>query len=179
MPSFIAKSSLVYPLLIKYPAIKAVFEQEYNATTYMFPYVLDALYTMGEPQMAIDRMKKMYPTVMKEGCTTLYEHWNHTGTCNHAWTSGGVISMFRQLAGVDATEPAYRRFRVAPQMASLKQISLSFETVYGTIAVRLDRKGRKIAAVITVPEGTECDVTLYNGKNATLAAGTHNVTLRY
>ena len=163
----------------KYPAIKAVFEQEYNATTYMFPYVLDALYTMGEPQMAIDRMKKMYPTVMKEGCTTLYEHWNHTGTCNHAWTSGGVISMFRQLAGVDATEPAYRRFRVAPQMASLKQISLSFETVYGTIAVKLDRKDRKIAAVITVPEGTECDVTLYNGKNATLAAGTHNVTLRY
>ena len=64
-------------------------------------------------------------------------------------------------------------------MASLKQISLSFETVYGTIAVKLDRKGRKIAAVITVPEGTECDVTLYNGKNVTLAAGTHNVTLRY
>ena len=161
----------------KYPAIKAILGREYNASTYMFPYILDALYVMGEPQMAIDRMKMKYSTVTNEGCSTLYEHWDFTGSCNHAWTSGGVISMFRQLAGVDAIEPGYRRFKVAPQMASLKHVSVSFETVYGMIAVSLDRNGSKVKAVINVPEGTECYVTLHNGKNATLHPGTHSVTL--
>lgn len=161
----------------KYPAIRQVLAQEFHATTYMTPYVLDALYTMGNPEMALARMKKMYPTVMKEDCSTLYEHWNYDGTCNHAWAGAGIISMVRQLAGVDALEPAYRRFKVAPQMGSVRQISTSFVTKYGEIAVKLDRKGKRITAVITVPEGTECDVTLSNGKPATLSAGTHTVKL--
>ena len=161
----------------KYPAIKDVLSREYNATTYMFPYVLDALFTMGEAQMALDRMKKMYPTVMKDGCSTLYEHWNHTGSCNHAWTSGAIVPMFRQLAGVDALEPGYRRFRLAPQMGPLKHISASFETKHGRIAVQLDRSGKKIKASLVVPDGTQCEVRLHNGKVETLEAGIHKVTL--
>lgn len=161
----------------KYPAIKDVLSREYNATTYMFPYVLDALFTMGEVQMALDRMKKMYPTVMKDGCSTLYEHWNHTGSCNHAWTSGAIVPMFRQLAGVDALEPGYRRFRLAPQMGPLKKINASFETKYGRIAVQLDRIGKKIKASLVVPDGTQCEVRLHNGKVETLEAGIHKVTL--
>ena len=139
----------------------------------MFPYVLDALFTMGEPQMALDRMKKMYPTVMKEGCSTLYEHWNHTGSRNHAWTSGAIVPMFRQLAGIDALEPGYRRFRLNPQMGPLNHLSASFETGYG----RLDRSGTKIRASLTVPDGTQCEVRLHNGRVETLEAGIHKVTL--
>ncbi len=161
----------------KYPAIKAVLGREFNASTYMFPYVLDALYTMGEPGMAIDRMKRMYSTVMSDDCSTLYEHWDFTGSRNHAWTSGGIVSMFRQLAGLDAVEPGYRRFRLAPQMGPLNHITASFETMYGTIAVVLDRCGEKIKAAVSVPEGTLCEVELHNGRSKTLQAGTHNVTL--
>jgi len=161
----------------KYPALKKVLSEQFHATTYMTPYVLDALYVMDAPEMALARMKKMYPTVMKDDCTTLYEHWNYDGTCNHAWAGAGIISMVRQLAGVDALEPAYKRFKVAPQMGTVKQLSTSFVTRYGEIAVQLDRKGKRINAVITVPEGTECEVTLANGKPAVLAAGTHTVKL--
>ena len=156
----------------KYPAIKKVFEQRYNATTYMFPYVLDALYTMGEPQMALDRMRKMYPTIMKEDCSTLYEHWNYDGSCNHAWAGGGVISMVRQLAGVDALEPGYKSFSVKPQMGDLKWLKTGFDTNYGRIEVSLEKKGRRIEAIITVPEGTTCEAA---GK--VLTPGTHKVRI--
>ncbi|MBR4756158.1 MAG: glycoside hydrolase [Bacteroidales bacterium] len=156
----------------KYPAIKKVFEERYNSTTYMFPYVLEALYTMGEPQMALDRMHKMYPTIMKEGCSTLYEHWNYDGSCNHAWAGGGIISMVRNLAGVDALEPGYKSFKLAPQMGGLKWLKTGFETNYGRIEVSLVKKGRRIDATVTVPEGTTC---LAAGK--TLGPGTHKVRL--
>jgi Bacterial alpha-L-rhamnosidase. len=164
----------------KYEALKKVFSEQFHATTYMTPYVLDALYTMGEPQMAIDRMKKLYPTVMKDDCSTIYEHWNFDGTNNHAWAGGAVISMNRQLAGVEALAPGYQKFTVAPQMAktTLKWLKTSFETNYGMISVSLERKGRKnVMATITVPEGTSCEVTLASGKPATLAPGTHTVKL--
>ena len=87
------------------------------------------------------------------------------------------MPMCRQLAGIDALEPGYRRFRLAPQMGALKKINASFETKYGRIAVQLDRGGKKIKASLTVPEGTQCEVRLYNGKMATLEAGIHEVTL--
>ncbi len=161
----------------KYPAIKAVLETTYNSTTYMFPYVLEALYQMKEPQMAIDRMKKMYSTIMKDGCSTLYEHWNFEGSCNHAWAGGGVISMGNRLAGIEPVAPGFRVFRVAPQMGDLKSIQTKVVTNYGPIEVSLQKKGSRINATITVPEGTRAQVTLSNGKEASLAPGTHNVKL--
>lgn len=157
----------------KYPALKKVFAERYNATTYMFPYVLDALFTMGEPQMALDRMRRMYPTIMKDSCSTLYEHWNFEGSCNHAWAGGGVISMVRQLAGVDALEPGYKSFKVEPQMGDLKWLETGFDTGYGRIEARLERKNRhRIDATITVPEGTTCLAA-----NRVLTPGTHKVRL--
>ncbi len=156
----------------RFPAIKKVFAERFNATTYMFPYVLDALYTMGEPQMALDRMRKMYPTIMKDECSTLYEHWNYEGSCNHAWAGAGVISMVRQLAGVDAVEPGYRKYIINPKMGDLKWLKTGFDTNYGRIEVSLVRKGRKIDATFTVPEGTTC---LAGGK--TYGPGTHKVKL--
>ena len=163
----------------KYPAIKKVLSEEYHATTYMTPYVLDAIYTMGEPQMAIDRMKKLYPTVMND-YSTLYEHWNFEGTCNHAWTGGGIVSMGRQLAGIEPTAPGFKTFKVAPQMAgtTLKWIKTKVVTGFGDIEVSLERKGkRNVNATITVPEGTSCEVTLAGGKPAVLVPGIHTVKL--
>ena len=155
-----------------YPALKKVFAKRYNATTYMFPYVLDALYTMGEPQMALDRMRKMYPTIMKDSCSTLYEHWNFDGSCNHAWAGGGVISMVRQLAGIDALEPGYKSFSLKPHMGDLKWLKTGFETNYGRIEVSLEKKGRRIDATVTVPEGTTC-----KAGGRILVPGTHKVRL--
>ena len=163
----------------RYPALKKVFAEQMHATTYMFPYVLEALFRMGEPQMALDRMRKFYPTVMKEGCSTLYEHWNFDGSSNHAWAGGGVVPMVRCLAGIEALEPGYKTFTVNPQMGDLTWLETGFDTVYGRIEVSLRRKGRRIEATVLVPEGTTCLIPgKVNGSVTTLGPGHHTLRLR-
>ena len=162
----------------RYPMLKKVFAAQCHATTYMFPYVLEALFRMGEPQMALDRMRRMYPTVMKDGCSTLYEHWNFEGTCNHAWTGGGIVPMVRCLAGIEALEPGFKSFSIKPQMGDLKWLETGFETAFGRIEVSLRRRGRRIDATLTVPEGTTCivpDARLRSDK--TLGPGTHELRI--
>lgn len=142
----------------KYPALVKIIGREYHATTYMQRYVLDALFIAGEAEMALERMHKLYPTVMKDGCSTLWEHWNYDGTCNHAWTGGGIIELGHRVAGISPLEPGYKVFELRPQMGSLKNVEAGFDTAYGMIEVSLVRKGKFIHATLTVPEGTQARV---------------------
>ncbi|MDD7456633.1 MAG: alpha-L-rhamnosidase C-terminal domain-containing protein [Bacteroidales bacterium] len=160
----------------KYEVIKKVFAERYYSTTYMFHYVLEALFKMGEPELALDRMKKMYPTIMN-GYSTLYEHWNFSGSSNHAWTGSGIILLSGKVAGIEPTAPGFRRFRVAPQMGYLRHVSCTVDTSYGLIKVTLDRKGKRINASIIVPEGTTCEVSASGGKTMLLQSGTHNLKI--
>lgn len=160
----------------KYEAIKKVFAERYYSTTYMFRYVLEALFKMGEPELALDRMKKMYPTIMND-YSTLYEHWNFSGSSNHAWTGSGIILLSGKVAGIEPAAPGFRRFRVAPQMGYLRHVSCTVDTNYGLIKVTLDRKGKRINASITVPEGTTCEVPASGGKTILLSAGEHKVKI--
>ncbi|MBP3794446.1 MAG: glycoside hydrolase, partial [Bacteroidales bacterium] len=161
----------------KYPALKEIFAREYHATVYLQKYVLEALFLMGEADMALQRMHKLYPTVMKDSCSTLWEHWNFDGSSNHAWTGAGIIVLGGKVAGLEPLAPGWRRFRVAPQMGSLKQVSCTVDTGFGPISIQLDRRGKRIRAMLTVPSGTTAEVPLPTGKKAVLAAGTHTLTL--
>lgn len=163
----------------KYPALVEVIGREYHATTYMERYVLDALFIAGEPDKALARMRKLYPTVMKDDCSTLWEHWDWSGTSNHAWTGGGATELGSRVAGITPVEPGYKVFRVNPQMGSLKKVEAGFDTVSGKIEVVLDRRGSRIEAVITVPEGTCAIVRPANAKSdQTLGPGVHKVKLQ-
>ncbi len=161
----------------KFPALKEIFAREYHATVYMQKYVLEALFLMGEADMALQRMHKLYPTVMKDSCSTLWEHWNFDGSSNHAWTGAGIIVLSGKVAGLAPTAPGWRRFRVAPQMGSLKQVSCTVDTGFGPISVALERRGKRIRMMLTVPSGTTAEVPLPNGKTAILSAGTHTLTI--
>lgn len=161
----------------KYPALVKVLSQQYHATTYMQRYVLEALFLMGEPEMALNRMRKLYPTIMKPGCSTLYEHWDFTGTSNHAWTGGAIIVMGNRLAGIMPTAPGFRTFRVQPRMGGLKHIETSVDTNYGFIEVTLDRKGNRGELTLTVPEGTQAEVPAAQGQRKTFSPGTYRIRL--
>ena len=162
----------------KYPSLVKVLSEQEHATTYMHRYVLDALCLMGYPELAQAKMHRLYPTIMRDDCTTLWEHWNFDGSCNHPWAGCGAIVMGRRFAGITPEEPGYKTFRLAPRMGGLKHIDTGFETAYGVISVILDRKGNRIQAVVTVPEGTSCKYIDRSGKEKTLPAGTHKISLK-
>ena len=164
----------------KYPAILKVLARERHATTYMHRYVLEAFCLMGHPEMAQDLMLDRYPTIMKDDCSTLWEHWNHDGTNNHAWSGCGAIVMGSRFAGVEPLEPGFKRFSVCPQMGRLKRIETSFETPRGFISVRLEKKGKTgMTLILSVPDGSTALVPLKGGKGkmTELGSGTHTVKL--
>ena len=140
-------------------------------------YIIDAYFIMGHPEKALQRLREYIPQVMKDDYSTLWEHRGHNGTSNHAWTGHGIIHMSQRLAGIEPLKPGFREFSVRPQMASLKHIECGVETAYGMIEVVLDRKGRRINAVISVPEGSLAVVTDTRGRQLRLSAGQHKVVL--
>ena len=167
----------------RYPDIVKLLDTEYNASPYMEKYVLEALFIMGQPQRAIDRMHKRYAKMLGyKDYTTLFEGWGigaegfGGGTLNHAWSGGPLTLMCQKICGVEPTSPGFKTFKISPQLGKLKRASTSIETNYGTISVSLVKKGSRIAADITVPQGTTAQITV-KGKPRTLAPGTHHVTI--
>ncbi len=161
----------------KYDAIIKVLDERREAETYFMRYIIDAYFIMGHPEKALQRLREYIPQVMKDDYSTLWEHRGHNGTSNHAWTGHGIIHMSQRLAGIEPLKPGFREFSVRPQMASLKHIECGVETAYGMIEVVLDRKGRRINAAITVPEGTTAVITDYRGRQLRLSVGQHKVVL--
>lgn len=161
----------------KYPALSAVFEKSAFAQPYMFRFVLEALYRMGLPDKALERMHSFYPTAMSEDYSTLWEHWEHRGSSNHAWTGSGIVIFFEEICGLKPISPAFREFSLSPQMGSLKSVDASFETPSGVISVSLRRKGSRIDAVLDVPSGCTATMKDWRGRQQSLAAGTHKLRL--
>ncbi len=168
----------------KYPALVKVLKEEWHASPYMEKYVLEALFVMGEPQFALERMKKRYSRMLAyTDYTTLFEGWGigaegfGGGTINHAWSGGPLTMLSQQVCGIEPLLPAFRRFTVRPALGSLKEASAVVPTRFGQIEVHLQRKENRIHARVTVPEGTEAIVQL-PGRTKRLSPGTHEVTGR-
>lgn len=158
-----------------YPAITEILKTSRYATTYMHRHVLDAFCLMGHPELAQELMHFRYPCIMKDKCSTLWEHWNYEGSCNHAWSGCGVITMCERFAGITPLEPGFKTFKLEPQMGNLKHIEMQFETRYGVISVILDKKGRTLKASFTVPEG--CTAVVPCSKDSTYGPGTHSCSI--
>ena len=87
------------------------------------------------------------------GFTALGEHW-YAGTRsqNHHMFGAIVQWFYEDLAGMRPIEPGYRRIEFRPEVPSrgLDSVSVSYESVRGTVASRWKR----------TPEGLELDVTV-------------------
>lgn len=151
----------------KYPKIYQVLQKEWHASPYMEKYVLEALFQMGYPEYALDRMKRRYqPMVDDPYYTTLWEGWGlgpqgfGGGTGNHAWSGGPLTLLSQCVCGIRPTAPGFARFEVKPQLGTLTQASAQLMSVNGLIKADVQQEKRKIAVTVTVPEGTEAEIIL-------------------
>ena len=161
----------------KYDAILRVLDGRREAETYFMRYIIEAYFVMGKPEKALERLREYASCVMKPDYSTLWEHRNHHGSSNHAWSGHGIIHMGQRFAGIVPLKPGFEEFAVKPQMASLKHIECGLETRYGMIEVVLDRHGRRIDATINVPSGTTAVVTDSRGHQLHLSPGKHKVAM--
>ena len=160
----------------KYDAILKVLAERREAETYFMRYVIDAFFVMGRPDLALARLREYIPQVMNS-YSTLWEQRGPRNSSNHAWSGHGIILCGQRLAGIEPLEPGFKKFRVRPQMASLKHIECGLETAYGMIEAVLDRKGKRINATLTVPEGTTAVVEDSHGDTLRLKSGKHRILI--
>jgi len=142
----------------QYPQLKKIFETVEQACPYMEKYVLEALFKMGESELALSRMSKRYRSMVENDNTTLWEHWPeesvHAGTINHAWSGGPLTMMSQKVAGLQPLSPGWSRFSVCPQPGKLKQFSASLCSPRGVIAVNARKTESEWIVEVTVPKGT-------------------------
>ncbi|MDJ0645796.1 MAG: alpha-L-rhamnosidase C-terminal domain-containing protein [Flavobacteriaceae bacterium] len=148
----------------KYEAIYKVLQTEKHASPYMEKYVLEALYTMGYENYALQRMKERFSTmVLDTNYTTLWEGWGvgaegfGGGTTNHAWSGGGLTLLYQYAAGISPISPGYETIQIKPQPGNLKHIKAVVPSVRGTIKVEIENRENYLLKV-EIPKGTKATV---------------------
>jgi len=141
----------------QHPALVEVLTKHRNASPYMEKYVLEALFQLHEPALAMTRMKERYREQLDSPLTTLWEGWGigekgfGGGTYNHAWSGGPLTLLSQYAAGVAPTAPGYAAYAVLPQMESLDRIHAVVPTVRGEITVSLAQTADRFTAEINSP----------------------------
>ena len=122
----------------------------------MEKYVLEALYMMGYDDLAMQRTKERYRTMIDDEFPTLWEFWDkNAGTRNHAWTGGPLTMMYMFNAGITPLEAAYKGIQIRPQTAGLKDIKASVPSPNGEISTAVKEEADSIRLQVSIPEGAD------------------------
>ena len=161
------------------------------------PYILFALADNGHAETAFRMLMNTdcpgWLYEVKAGGTTIWERWDgldENGQCSiQDDGTGGMISynhyasgavgafLYQRVAGLEALEPGYRRFRVRPLPGGgLTSASAEEETPYGRAACAWEIRGEEFLLSVTVPVSTRCEVMMPDGTTHSLGSGEYRFT---
>ena len=119
--------------------------------------------------------------MLDRGATTVWEWWNGVDAKGNAheslnhYSKGAVVSFLHQyVAGLTATSPGYRTFRVKPLPGGgLTSASASLDSPFGRIVSSWTSDDAGFHLEVLVPGGTTAEVVLPDGATAaSVRAGT-------
>ena len=154
------------------------------ATPYLLPVLADTGHLDVAYELLLQDTEPSWLGMIDRGATTVWERWDGVDddgvpheSLNH-YSKGAVISfLHRYTAGITATEPAYRRFRVRPRPGGgLTTADAAHESPYGRIASSWRLDGEAFELRVTVPAGTAAEVVLPDGTAAAAGPGEHTFT---
>ncbi len=134
-------------------AVLTVFAQVQLSSPYMEKYVLEALFRLGRPELALARMRARYAPMVASPLTTLWELWASVSwsSVNHAWAGGPLTLLSECVVGLAPATPGWRTFTLTPAMGELSQVSATVASVSGTISAEITRDATGHQVVVTVP----------------------------
>lgn len=141
----------------KYESLLDVIENNYDNSTIMEKYILEAMSKMGEIEKVQNRIKTRYSQMIEnqDYSTTLWEYWSNTvGSKNHAWSGGPLIIMSKYFAGIQPLKPGYSEILVKPDFGNLKMLKSKVNTIKGTIEMQAEKDDGKLNIKVNLPEKT-------------------------
>jgi alpha-L-rhamnosidase len=145
----------------RFEAVQRVLAESRFAGPYMEKYVLEALFLMGAPEAALDRMRHRYARMLADPITTLWENFGGgedrtgRGTYNHSWSGGPLTLLSQYVAGVAPLDPGWARVSIAPQPGALEWVRCTVPTVRGGVGVEMKSSALGLSFKLTLPPG--CD----------------------
>ncbi|MCL3780700.1 glycoside hydrolase [Prolixibacteraceae bacterium JC049] len=142
----------------QFPVLTKLLYNIRHASPYMEKYVEEALFVMGETELALKRMKERYKVMIDDETTTLWEIFKKKNSLNHAWSGGPLSLLYKYVAGIQPTQKGFDEFQVFPSPAGFPKIDCRFSTVKGIIDFKYRKKSNKITETLTVPMTTKAIV---------------------
>jgi alpha-L-rhamnosidase len=144
------------------------------------PYLCKVLSDNGRADVAYDLLfQETYPSWLypvKMGATTIWERWDGQkvdstfqdigmNSFNH-YAYGAIGDwMYRVVAGIELGKTGYKHILIQPQPTSrLSFAEAHFESNYGRIESRWERKAGKMSLKVRIPANTTATITLPNAK---------------
>jgi alpha-L-rhamnosidase len=113
----------------------------------------------------------------KNGATTVWEAWEGNSTpdkgiasLNH-YSKGAVCEwIFSTMCGIKVDKENH--FIIAPVPGgTIKHAETEYNSIYGTVKVRWEKKDNTTTYTITIPANTTADIQLPDGTKQTVGAG--------
>lgn len=107
------------------------------------------------------RTQPSYGWWLEQGATTSWEMWNGENSRNHPMFGGGIVWLYRKLAGMNADpdQPGYKHIVFRPEpVGDVDYAHYSNQTMYGRAGIRWDRQDDLFSMEITVPVGSTATV---------------------
>lgn len=122
---------------------------------------------------------------VERGATTMWESWGAIGedgavsTYSYNHYAFGCVGewMYREIGGLQALEPGYKKIRVAPSLdCGLTYAEVSEETPYGRAAVHWELVDSRAIVHVTVPANTTAEICLPDKETVTVGSGRYVFT---
>lgn len=122
-------------------------------------YLLEALYSAGEGQEALDLMTsssdRSWLNMIRCGSTITMEAWDlkYKGNLdwNHAWGAAPANIIARFLMGIRPLEPGFGKVLIQPQPGDLDSAEIVHPTIRGPVSARFRRTSGTFSLEIEIP----------------------------
>jgi alpha-L-rhamnosidase len=148
-------------------------------------FFFEVLADNGLNELAYEAMNKRtvpsYGYWLEQGATTSWEGWDKAGSGNHPMFGGGLVWLYRKLAGLNADEgkPGYRHIVFRPQPAGdITMVSYSNQTPYGHCGISWKKENNKFSMNISVPVGSAATIYVPADRKESVTEGGKKIKTR-
>ena len=146
-----------------------------NCSVYGAQFLLEALGKYDRTDYAIQLLsgqdQRSWYNMLREGATMTMEAWGQSfkpnQDWNHAWGTAPANYIVRYLMGITPALPGFKEVQIKPHPGSLKQASIRYQTIRGSIHTAFHQNGTQFTLTVAIPGNTMATICLpepYNKK---------------